>query len=180
MGIVVAVYTEDTFKEFILPAINNADYSLMLHKGIFHLKKNLELKMENINENWRIKESQEYSIYRNNKKYTGEFLINEDYLSISTHESKLIKLTVHKVSSAFRPYTKYNLKNLTYITIGKSEENDIQYDYQGMVSKQHAILKREGSKWFIENKGQNKLYVNSCVVSGKRELKFGDYVNILV
>lgn len=179
MGMIVAVYTEDVFKEFILPSINNADYSLVLHKGIFGLRKNLELKLENINERWRIKENKEYSIYRNNKKYTGEFLINEDYLSISTRESRLIKLTVHQVSSAFRPYTKYSLKNLKCITIGKNEENDIQYDYQGMVSKQHAVLKWEDAGWIIQNKGQNKLYVNSSVVSGECRLKFGDFINIL-
>ena len=39
MGLVIAVYTKEAFKEYVLPAINNADYSLVINKDVFNLRK---------------------------------------------------------------------------------------------------------------------------------------------
>ena len=35
MSYVIAVYTENAFKEFVLPPIDNADYALILYKSLY-------------------------------------------------------------------------------------------------------------------------------------------------
>ena len=53
MGLVIAIYTKEAFKEYIFPAINNADYSLTLGKNTFNLRKDISLEFEVINDVWK-------------------------------------------------------------------------------------------------------------------------------
>lgn len=69
MNIILSVYSEDAFKEYQLPSFNNADYQVMLHKDFFHLKKDLRLNMEIMDEKWRIKKNKEYDMERNSEEY---------------------------------------------------------------------------------------------------------------
>ena len=55
MGLVIAIYTKEAFKEYIFPAINNADYSLTLGKNTFNLRKDISLEFEVINDVWKLK-----------------------------------------------------------------------------------------------------------------------------
>lgn len=43
---ILVVYGTDVYKEYLLPNVVDADYSVTLEAGIFHLKKNLELLLE--------------------------------------------------------------------------------------------------------------------------------------
>ena len=57
MGLVIAIYTKEAFKEYVLPAINNADYSLVMNKNIFNLRRDVRLEFEVISDVWKIKKS---------------------------------------------------------------------------------------------------------------------------
>ena len=46
MSTIITVYGRNAFKEFLLPAINNADTSIILAQNVFHLGKNLEILLE--------------------------------------------------------------------------------------------------------------------------------------
>ena len=63
MGLVIAVYTKEAFKEYVVPAVNNADYSIVLNKNYFNLRSDISLDFEVINEVWKIKCGKNYRIY---------------------------------------------------------------------------------------------------------------------
>ena len=44
MNTILSVYSENAFKEYQLPSINNADYSFTLQKDFFCMKKNVNIK----------------------------------------------------------------------------------------------------------------------------------------
>lgn len=179
MGTVISVYTKEAFKEYILPSINNADYILLLSKDLLHRRKDLKLCLENIDEHWRLKKETNYSLKRNGSEYNGEFLEDGDFIAVTVKNDCCINLMVSEVSSTLRPYKKYDLSKLQRISIGKSPDNDIQYDYQGMVSKVHAVFKRESQDWVIEDRSENGIYVNAAIIKSRHVLRFGDYINIL-
>jgi S-DNA-T family DNA segregation ATPase FtsK/SpoIIIE len=56
MNIILSVYTKIYFKEFLLPALNNSDYEVVLQKTIFQLNSDLHLKLEVLDNQWSIKE----------------------------------------------------------------------------------------------------------------------------
>ena len=64
MGLVIAIYTKEAFKEYIFPAINNADYSLTLGKNTFNLRKDISLEFEVINDVWKLKPGKDYHTFR--------------------------------------------------------------------------------------------------------------------
>ena len=63
MGYVIAVYTKEAFKEFLLPSTNNADYDLVLHKDEFLLRADLHLQFEVMDNIWRICRGKQYRLF---------------------------------------------------------------------------------------------------------------------
>ena len=54
---ILVVYGTDVYKEYLLPNVVDADYSVTLEAGIFHLKKNLELLLEVGEGGWKFRRS---------------------------------------------------------------------------------------------------------------------------
>lgn len=178
MAIMLSVYTNTAFREIRLPMINNSDYTLMLYKNVFGLSKDLELKMEVINDEWEFVEDTKYIVIKENLNYEGQFLQDKDVLKIYT-DSEIVTILVKKVEQAFYVFRKFSIAQNRKITIGKKIINDICYDYAELVSREHAVMVRTENGWEIENKSANGIYVNSQLVKEKKILVFGDYISII-
>ncbi|MBO5474624.1 MAG: DUF853 family protein [Lachnospiraceae bacterium] len=74
------------------------------------------------------------------------------------------------------------MSNVTHITIGSDEKNDIQYDTKrlnlNLISKEHAVIARRQERYAIEDRSTNGIFVNSVRVVGNRQLDFGDCIHI--
>lgn len=46
MGIILSIYSENAFKEYLLPAVVNEEYSIILEQNIFNLNKDMKLNLE--------------------------------------------------------------------------------------------------------------------------------------
>lgn len=179
MNIILSVYSENAFKEYQLPSLNNADYQVMLHKDFFHLKENLSLNMEVMDEKWRIKRNKEYDMELNSKEYREEVLEDNDVINLSIGGEDTLSIIVKNVDSVFNAYEKYRLDNINSVSIGKENNNDIQYDYLRLVSRNHAVIEKAGSTFKIVNKSLNGIYVNSHRVDKEEILQWGSYINIM-
>lgn len=179
MSIIMAVYSKKAFKEFILPPINNSDYSIFLEKEDFHIREDITLSLEVLDEAWRIKRDLRYRILRGKSDYDGSFLRDKDMLTLENKYNERVFLIIKEKESIFHACNKYDIRDRNQIVIGKHLESDIVYDYMNLVSKKHAlIIKKEGNVW-IEDHSTNGTYVNSIRVSGRMNLYFGDYINIM-
>ena len=179
MSIILSVYSMKSFKEFILPSINNADYEITLSKEHFLLTNDIVLKLEVMDSNWRICGDRNYTVQKGNKNYAGRNLKDKDILFIRTRDEEKVTIIVKEVESVFHSYEKYTLSSARDLTIGSDASNDIVYNYLKMVSKNHAVLHKEGDKDIIINKSPNGTYVNSKKVETEQVLRFGDYINIM-
>ncbi len=65
MSFVASVYAGDAFKEYLLPSLNNADYSLVLHREFFNIKNDVRVRLEIIDERWKILLDESYQIKKN-------------------------------------------------------------------------------------------------------------------
>lgn len=179
MGIIISIYTRKYFQEFLLPPINNADYSLDIHRNLFGLEKDLSLKLEVVNDIWRICEDDSYRVYTQ-VVVGGRFEIDHgDAFRIVTTAGEQISMLVRKTETAFPCYAKYDLSRCGTITIGKNADNVICYDFQGLVSGSHAAITRQGGSWVIRTHGANGTYLNSFWIEQAAELHFGDHINII-
>ena len=62
MSIVLSVYSQVAFKEYLLPPLNNADHIITFHSNYFQLEKDVSLQLEVLDYCWKIKNSVDYKI----------------------------------------------------------------------------------------------------------------------
>ena len=63
MSCILSIYCASAFKEYLMPAVKNADTSIMLSKSVFSLYDDVELPMENIENKWHIEKLDEGYIH---------------------------------------------------------------------------------------------------------------------
>ncbi|MDO4634031.1 MAG: type VII secretion protein EssC [Eubacteriales bacterium] len=180
MGLIIAVYTKEAFKEYVMPAINNADYSFVLNKNYFRLRRDIRLNFEVINDEWKIEPGRHYKIYREDKREirSKTSLSDLQILRIITSDQSQIILMMRQSGDIFHSFSKYSINQVNRITIGTGPTNMIRFEYRRLISDRHAEIERRGSDYVITNMGQNGLYVNSKYIHGSEKLRFGDYINI--
>ena len=179
MGLVLAVYTKEAFKEYVMPAVNNADYSLVLNKNYFNLREDVHLEFEVINEVWKIKGGKNYRVYLDKCEIQENTVLSDaEMFRILTWDKKQIYLMVRIRAGVFCAYEKYDIHRMSRVTIGEGENNFIKYDYRHLISREHAEIIRKGRDFAISSKSQNGLYVNSKYITGTEILHFGDYINV--
>lgn len=179
MNVILSVYSIVYFREFLLPSIINADYKIVLHKDDFQLQNELVIQLENMNNQWKIKNRDDYIINKDNKPYQEEVLQDNDILQLMRSDEEKISIIVKFISNSFHPYKKYILEETHQITIGNEEKNDIIYNYLGLVSKKHAIISKSQEGYKIKNLGANGIYINFKRINDEVQLNFGDYINIV-
>ncbi len=183
MSIILSVHTTKAFQEFLLPAINNSEHSVILDNDIFSLGRDIELHMEVIENGWHFLGSDGYRVEdtMSHQDYFGVDLKNGDLLTVMLPNRERISIMVDETESSFKVFEKYDIQNLErggIISIGKNESNDIVYDTRKLVSREHAILRKSGGQCIIEDKSANGVFVGSKRIVGSKPLQFGDCVNI--
>lgn len=175
----IAVYTKEAFKEYVIPAMNNADYSIVLNKNYFNLREDISIDLEVINDIWKMKCSENYRIYREKLELEESTVLNDaEMLQLVTSDKKQMYLMVRIRESLFCAYEKYDIQRMGRITIGEGESNFIRYDYRHLISREHAEITRKGREFVITCRSSNGLYVNAKYITGTETLHFGDYINI--
>ncbi len=179
MGKTLAVYTDRAYKEYILPSVNNSDYSITLHRDLFGLSRDVELKMEVMEKQWRILASPVYTLLQGDKRFDRD-LQNGDLLKLHLQGKRKASIIVKDSAHIVKAYEKFDIRKAGRITIGMGKENDICYSFYKFVSQKHAVLIKEQGGWFIEDLGGvNGVFVNSVRIQGKQKLVFGDNINIM-
>lgn len=180
MSLVLSIHSPKAFQEFLLPAVNNAEESIILSKDIFVLDKDIELQLEVIENQWRFLNSDNYKIESAAERtnYAGIELKDKDLLTVCLPGGETISVMVDEMESSFRVFEKYDVRNLTDVTIGSAESNDIQYNTRNLISREHAVLSKRQGQYVVEDRSANGIFVNSVRVVGSRQLVFGDCIHI--
>lgn len=180
MGFVLLIHTTQAYKKYLLPAVNNTDYSIILKKEIFNLSADMELYMEIVDGRWVFVESDSYFLQDSITKgsYFNKELQNQDLLSVVVPGNENLNILVNRTNNYFYVFQKYDIRANSQITIGKSDANDIQYDVLNLVSREHAVIRRDGNRFFLEDKSTNGVYLNDVRMKEPKQLEFGDYIDI--
>lgn len=177
--IILSIYINKVYRELRLPVINDSDYSLVLYSNVFEIKTDLKLELEVIDNAWSIKGTNYYCVLKDGYRYDDYLLHSSDMFQLYTENGETLTIVVREVAYPFAVFDKYDLRECSQITIGKRDDMDICYDYLGLVSREHTILYRTNTGWAVCDKSQNGIYINSQLVSGEKNLEFGDHVSII-
>ena len=179
MGFILSVYSINAFKEFLLPAIDNADSSITVGKSIFALPRDIIIPLEILGGQWFIRKKEFYLTYTvSGAHYTGQPLTNGDLLTLTLPEGHILNIIVKEVRDSFIVYKKYDISGLDVIRIGKDESCDICYETLNLISKEHGIIRKNGAWYIVEDTSANGIFINSMRMAGSWQLSFGDCIDI--
>lgn len=176
MGIVLSVYTKNAFCDFLLPAANNEEVFITLKKDIFSLKRDINLRFENVDNVWRMYETEEYAFQ--DKADCGYLILCNSVIYLEDENGNEISCIVSETENLFSVFKKYDVSKETEITIGSDKDNTICYQYLSVVSRQHAVLKRAERGLAIQDTSSNGTFVNTRRINGNKALRYGDCINI--
>ena len=180
MSVTISVYSEEAFKEILLPAINNADSTVILYQDVFNLKEDIVLSMEVVDHKWKFHSGAGYRITRDGEDYTQKIIRHNDVLTLKIKGGKRLSILVKETENTFAVFKKYHLDGTRRITIGNLAENNICYNYLEMVSKRHAVIENDGGGWVLrDNDSANGVFINYLRGKKVHSLKFGDFISIM-
>ena len=180
MSFVLSLYSTRAFKEVLLPAIDNADFSLVLQSALFGLTQDVEISMEIIDGSWKIRSKDDYSfIYADTKApYSEAYLKDGDVLSGNIAYGDPISIIVKETTTSFGVFQKFSLTGVNEISIGSNPNNLFCYNSLNLISGSHARIANRGGQFIIEDLGQNGIFLNSKRVVSAAQLSFGDCIDI--
>lgn len=182
MSIVLSVYSQSAYKEYVLPAVQNAEASVIAQKGFFHLIQNLDILLENLDGEWFFRNSPNYDIH--GLEAAGEKIRPKDQANywLKTLAGETLSIIVWIKESAFVSYRKFDISRADEIRIGSDSSCGICCNYRYLdhqyISHIHAVIRMGSTAAVLEDKSKNGLFVNDERVIGKRQLEFGDHIHI--
>ncbi len=177
MSIVISAYAKTAFCEFLLPAVNNTDTGLELRKNIFSLSEDVVLHLEVVEKEWFLRGTGQYTVSGQGGG-EGAPLKDGDIFTIHGRNGERVSLIVRETEVAFSVFRKYDIRALEEISIGNEPDNQISYQYRGLVSRRHAILRRTGQGFSIQDVSSNGTFIGGRKINGVQRLQVGDCINI--
>lgn len=179
MSYKLSIYSANAFKEFLLPAIDNADSSITVSKTIFALAEDVIIPLEVLNGQWFIRKEGISMVYTaSGEKFSGQPLKNGDLLNLTLSNGQLLNMIVEEIEDSFVVYKKYDISNTELIRIGKNENCDIRYDFLNLISREHGSIRKNGNQYIVEDTSANGIFINSVRMAGNWQLSFGDCIDI--
>lgn len=178
MRFVIMAYANGAYQEFRLPALNDADYEILLPAVRFGLKGDIALQLEVLSGAWKALAGKGYTL-SSQEGEKGEISL-QDGLTLSVGAGgQQVTLIVTGEAEDLPGFQKLDVSHMQEITVGKQPGCHIQYDFRGLVSKRHAVFSRDGEGMRLTDHSTNGVYVNGQRIQGSMRLAFGDTVNIL-
>ncbi len=182
MNYTLKCYFENNIYEYFLPGINNRKIKVDIESNISGCRDDFDINLEVWNDTWFIVSSEQLKIKNKQvNKYLDKVSLEKNLvinLELTNTNEKVV-IIVYENYSGYTSFDKY-INNFQEITIGSGASNDLQYNSQNLVTKQHLIIKnnRDGS-CIAYDKSSNGTFVNGKKITDRIRLNFGDIVNIM-
>ena len=109
MNLILSVYAYAAYREFYLPVLNDADYSLVLHAGEFGLSRDLKLKMESVGGEWKIRRDEGYSVFCRDMAFDDQPLRSGDQISVCTRDGETVVILIWESAKELAAFKKYRM-----------------------------------------------------------------------
>lgn len=178
MGYKLLIYNRNAYKEYLLPAVNNADYKIHLERNLYDLSEDAELWLEVIDLSWHFVFSEKYSIV-DEKRNPLEILQDGKQGYLTLLNGQQLHILVKESKYPFEVYTKYMLDKTFEITIGSEGENTICYQIPvEAFGQRYARIIEQEHYWFLKVAQHQLVYVNNLRVRDSRQMAFGDRIDL--
>lgn len=174
---ILMVYNTQICKEFLLPNLHDADYTIRLERKVYRLQRDIELKLERSVEGWTILGDEDYRIEAEEGQERCR-LQHHQIIGIRAKNGDYIQIIVVDCMPDFLVMEKYDISTMAEVSVGKNTGNLVQYQFMNLVSGVHAVFKRGSDGWYLKDISRNGTFCDNLRMQGRRKLAFGDQVDI--
>lgn len=175
---ILMVYSKMVCKEFMLPNQHDVDYKLPLHSNIFHLRKDIEICLENSTKGWEIISTDAYQIKYKHAVEERHLLQDGMIFVIVTATGERFQLIVIEGKMCFPVAKKYDIRYMKEVSVGKGAGNLVQYRFMELISNSHMTLTRHSNGWYLTDTSTNGVFCENVRVQGTRILHFGEHIEM--
>lgn len=181
MNVILSVYSERAYKEFVLPAARNTVTTLSIRRDVFGLPKEVDLILENNDGVWSFSPDNTLQLSCGRESAVGEPLSDGKYISCSMQGRNVLAIMVSISDRRFCGYDKYVPTGRT-VTIGTGAGCGLRYSFSSQghqyISGIHAVISQQGGGLSLLDKSRNGVFVNDVRIQGERQLQFGDRIDV--
>lgn len=175
---VLMIYLEKAFKEFLLPNIDNTDYSILIDRCQFNIRKSFYISLEVIDRKWFINDSNAYKLYNRSLSVNKININGGEIITIKTINGEALRVIVVDAIFSLMIFEKYSLIRTGDLSIGKGENNVICYECMNLVSNNHCVIYNEQCSYYLSDLSTNGVFINNMRVNKIQKLHFGDTIEI--
>lgn len=181
---IITVYNQEGCRRYLLPATDNADYSIVLYEKWFWLEEDLTVHLECIQGSWNLWPEPSYRIYA----YSGR---PDEYLPVSTmtglqdgarfkiatSEGEVLDLLVSTSANAFTPAIRIPLTSSHRVRIGTGSKSELLIPSDEHTEPVNLLLTRDWHNFsLIPREGTG--YLNGWVIRQEMALHYGDVIDL--
>lgn len=181
MNVILSVYSEHAYKEFVLPAVQNTTTALSIRRDVFGLPQEVDLILENDDGVWSFSSENTIQLSCEGESVAEKPLQDGKYISCSMQGRNVLAIMVSISDQRFCCYDKYTLTGQSII-IGTDAKCGLQYSFSSQnhqyISGTHAVISSHKNGFTLLDKSRNGVFVNDIRVQGEIQLQFGDRIDI--
>lgn len=175
---ILMVYNRQVCKEFLIPNLHDVDYTIPLYRDIFHLKKDVEIQLENSAIGWEIVSGETYYIKEQQARKERHLLKDRDIIEVKTIEGEWFQFIAVDRELCFPVTEKYDIRMMKEISVGKKEGNLIRYQFMDLISASHVTFTHHSDGWYLTDTSSNGVFCGNVRVRGKKKLAFGEQIEL--
>ena len=194
MSVVLMIYSRSACREFVLPAVHNEEFDVLIGSSVFNLREDTALHMEENMGSWYFLPDKNYVVYgADGISVTreaapgdgkGENLLLIDGANYTLDmQGERVAIVVRFKETSFTSYRKYFIGDSAEVTIGRNPDNVINYKYSykdnEYIGRYMAAIRHIGGQTVLMDlKSVNGVYVNDNRMKESHTLIFGDHIHI--
>lgn len=177
MSMMLTGYSEHGCQEFILPEIDNTNYSVSLDHRLFRVPEDIDLHFDVVTGKWRFLRCSVNGTLLTKGIQPGDPLCsgNSIYISVGTAQ---IAIIVTEFTASMDGFKKYRVPKSFQLLIGSDEDNHVVCSDNGFISRHHASLNIDHSNCLLTDISTNGTFVNGLRVRGTESIEYGTCVNL--
>lgn len=177
MSLMLTGYSNSGCQEFIMPEKDNANHSIILDHNIFGTTEDLSLHFDIVDSKWRFVDFSSNCTLDSRSITPGKFITSGDIIYIFAGSVHIAVIITEFFVDINEPQ-KYDINNVTSVTIGTEEDNDIIIEGIPLVSRHHAVLTINQGSCTIADKSSNGTFVNGRRVQSQAQIMYGDHISL--
>lgn len=175
---IILVFNAASYNECVLPNLHNSDYYMPVYIFTGEKKEVLNIRLDVMNGRWAIYDNKYLKLSVDGINVSNRILQPGDRMNLLVNGKITLKMLVVDQKPHLCVPQKILLGENKKISIGKSQNNDIIYNFGNYVSDMHAYILHNSNGYYIESCSPYSTYINGRGIKGCTKLMPGDRVQI--